>query len=127
MAINSGNAINKIIKGYLLTPTYEYVEEASKKIRKRDNKVDIGAYEYEATGIINDNVKAKCYVSPNLVYEKLYLNNLSAYNKNFEIYNYLGKRVMFGIIDNEIDVSALSTGIYYLIIGNEQILKFVKV
>ncbi|MGB9702207.1 MAG: hypothetical protein ACPL1A_05695 [Candidatus Kapaibacteriota bacterium] len=127
MAINSGNAINKIIKGYLLTPTYEYVEETSKKIRKRDNNIDIGAYEYEATGITNDKVKEKCYVSPNFVYEKLYLNNLSAYNQNFEIYNYLGIRVLFGIIDNEIDVSTLSTGIYYLIIENEQTLKFVKV
>ncbi len=64
---------------------------------------------------------------PNPVTDFLYLSDLTANARNYEIYDQLGIKVSGGIIANEIDVSTLPTGIYFVKIENEKPMKFMKV
>lgn len=76
---------------------------------------------------VQENYITSRFLSPNPVFDKLNLYNLPANAMSYEIYDQLGIKVSGGIIANEIDVSTLPAGIYFLKIGNEKPRKFIKV
>lgn len=64
---------------------------------------------------------------PNPSNGNIYLHNINERSKSFEIINQLGISLIKGNIANEIDVSALPAGIYFLKIDNEKVKKFIKI
>ncbi|MCL5991435.1 MAG: penicillin acylase family protein [Bacteroidetes bacterium] len=65
-------------------------------------------------------------VYPNPIQDKLFIKtNNSSISRNIEIYNLLGSKVLETKFKEEIDVSHLLSGVYFLRIGNDYI-KFIK-
>lgn len=64
---------------------------------------------------------------PNPTSEKLIISNIPEGALNFEIFDNLGHKVSSGLMDGEIDVSKLTPGIYFIKIGTQPPLKFVKI
>ncbi|WP_282038047.1 T9SS type A sorting domain-containing protein [Saccharicrinis aurantiacus] len=59
--------------------------------------------------------------------DKLHFSN-SSYSNNYTIYNASGNPIVNGFVNsNSIDVSALIAGMYYIIIDNKRLVKFIKV
>ncbi len=68
----------------------------------------------KATGINEQSDKYdEVVIFPNPVNEVLYINSAKKFNK-YEIYNLLGANVMAGSLDNDINVSQLMPGMYFI-------------
>ncbi|MFZ4059047.1 MAG: T9SS type A sorting domain-containing protein [Ferruginibacter sp.] len=90
-----------------------------------------GAKTFSNTVLINLNDKAAYSVTPNPVNQFISLPPNQFVGSRYVINNFVGLKVATGNIQsNRIDVAALSTGTYALIIidtmGNRQVFKFVK-
>lgn len=66
-------------------------------------------------------------IYPNPVTNKLTISNLSNDKVLFEIFDNLGQRVGRGLLNGDIDVSGLSSGIYFLKLNNQPPVKFIKI
>ena len=132
-AINKGIMLNKSIKGHLLVPMFEYVDELSFKTRALDEQIDIGAFEFSKTNEVNSTNENQIEIYPNPATDYIIVGNEYFRSEgNIEIFDVLGNKV-FSLRNaylcslQKIDVSALPTGIYFVKIGNAKMMKFVKV
>jgi hypothetical protein len=75
---------------------------------------------------VNEVAQIVLELFPNPTTNKLKIKEIPDGATKYEIYNHLGAIVSEGVISNEIDVSTLPAGTYFLKIGNTQ-KKFVKI
>ncbi len=132
-AINTGITLNKSIKGHLLVPVFEYVDELSFKTRAIDEQIDIGAFEFSKTNEVSSINENQIEIYPNPATDYIIVGNEHIRSEqNIAIFDVFGNRVKAEEIyptnqSHRINISTLSTGIYFLKIGNEKPLKFVKI
>ena len=92
---------------------------------------DIGAFEYYGSVGIEDATASDIIIYPNPVSDKLFLSN-ELLNKDYDIISLTGIIVKSGKIDkNEIDLTELKSGIYFIQIKentafNTRIIKLMK-
>ncbi len=87
--------------------------DANNFTRPQNNVWDIGAYEYESSLLINENLFNNISIYPNPTINTLTINLENKILKKVAIYNELGQKVK-ETITKEIDVSNLSSGIYFV-------------
>ena len=90
-----------------------------------DNDILLGAF-FEYTSV-NENGMGTVSLYPNPAHDKLYLEGLEE-ECEISIYNTMGMKVKTTTLqgDSEINISDLSTGLYFVRIGNRHALKFIK-
>lgn len=111
--VDKGIAIKRTVRGYALTPVFEYDDTASAKKRHMGPNVDIGAFEYANLGSKGSTEKASLEFWPNPAGEALYVPNFK--NKQYTITSETGSYILGGIVTEEaIAISNLVPGIYFL-------------
>ena len=80
---------------------------------------------------IDDILNTSINIYPNPVSDSIFIQGVDSGNLEYEIYTLLGEKVDSGVLNsNEIDVSGLVSGLYFLNIyveeGNQQLYKIVK-
>ncbi len=79
------------------------------------------------TTSVSDVEQAKINIYPNPASNTLTIDNSSSLKLNsYEIYSVIGQRVMESTFTNSINISNLNTGMYYLVLRNEQNEKIIK-
>ena len=91
-----------------------------------------GGFSYQrstanSTNNIDFEVNSNINLFPNPAVDFVQISGLTK-TKNYEVYNILGKRVLEGTIsDNQkINIQNFTNGLYFLKLGNENILKLIK-
>jgi len=120
--IDAGTYINASRLAYILRPDLEYHDTASFGQRRRDLKVDIGAYEGPKVISVDfvERVKSiQIYPNPSSS-KTIRMNGLSKKPTPFEVYSISGKRVYGGLVINGQLILDLPAGIYTLRIPSRQ-------
>ncbi len=92
-------------------------------LRPQGNGFDIGAFEYLTPSFIADPDKRENIIAPNPTKGRIYIQN-NFQNKGYQLYSSTGLLVKKGKIEtDELDLSYLNSGIYFLIIGNKTNMK----
>jgi len=100
--IDAGTASN--------APLFDY----DGNIRPQGDGFDMGAFEFLGTSGITSNNSKDLAIFPNPATGKIYISN-QLYGEYFQIYSSLGRLVKSGVIEaNEIDLSELNTGIFFV-------------
>lgn len=73
--------------------------------------------------VIQNNIS----VFPNPATDRIQISNLPDGELFYEVMNYYGEKVLSGILNNQIDIMALQTGIYFIKLGNQPPIKFIKI
>lgn len=114
--------------GFSLQASSEYQHPANKNSRCISSAIDIGAYEFCATGI-DDVISAKAILSPNPASKILTITTLENTLFEIKVYSVTGQVVLEAFGSNTLDVSSLASGLYFLHLFNENqqvFLNFVK-
>ncbi len=111
---STSSCFSKVDSKYIISKSTQY------------NNFRLNLFEFNIVSVKEDKLTLFS-ISPNPVFDKLNLYNLPANAMSYEIYDQLGIKVNSGNIANEIDVSTLTAGIYFIKIDNEKVRKFVKI
>lgn len=125
-AINKGIFLFKFAKGHCIMPAYEFVTDSNYTLRAADNKLDIGAYEYNdgnSIGYEKSNELDNTLIYPNPAEDRINIKLNGTYPeiKSVQIYTVLGQLVKEVNLSQStsINISDIQTGIYFLVINNQ--------
>ena len=104
------------------TPNHQYVHPTNEEPRPTDGTIDLGAYEFNATQSLDNNMfdNLSIYPNPTSDFVKLHFNKPGEYHLTLIDQN--GKMVLKAILSNEenkIDLAGLPNGIYIIQIEND--------
>ncbi len=128
-AINAGIKLNQKVLGHSLKPEYEYSYKSFFKERMVDDTIDIGAIEYEAASSVfyQNNDDFNIYPNPANDFIEISINGNAIFkryeiSKKICIYTCYGEKAilehsLMPVPKQRIDISNLSTGIYFLKVG----------
>ncbi len=108
----------------------EYVQHQSSALRSNDGNMDIGAYEFGTTVSVEEwDQEASILIHPNPGRIKILIETGSNTIDQYSLLDQQGRSILNGHL-NELDVSALNTGVYFLKIdlknGRSTVKKFIK-
>lgn len=116
----AGNSNN--IKTYEWTDTTPLINTSFYRLKIVDFD---GSFEYSYVVVIHPQIVDQISVYPNPTSDYLYIETNNSFT--YSLYNQSGQLIQFGPINGEkIDLSHLSTGTYYIMIGNDELMKIMK-
>ena len=124
IVIDRGVFVSKLVRGYPLNPSLEYLDQGSFSIRPVNGILDIGAYEYALPLRTSESNQAKCNLYPNpasgLVQIDFDMNGVES--ARLSIIDLSGKVVLYQELQqgkNTIDISRLVSSVYFVFIPAE--------
>lgn len=123
LVINKGIALNRVVNGYALQPSLEYVETCHFANRTMNGFIDIGAFEYGLPSLIEEPVDSDLLIYPNPATENFSIR-LDGYWKNAQVWilDPLGILVVKKDLQSKeetITVLGLRSGIYFVIMDDK--------
>jgi hypothetical protein len=111
-ARDAGIAVTKTIKGYALQPTLVYKDICNFEARKLIGTIDIGAFEYITPSVI-ETISNTTRLYPNPTNGFVFWEGEGFVGEHFYIYNALGRLVKTGIVEQQVDMTDLHSGLYF--------------
>lgn len=103
---------NELLPDYDIS--YAYLKHQDSETRLVFGNIDIGAFEYSSTLSVNDlSFDNKILITPNPIYDVFTIELENEILDKVVIYNDLGQQVKL-IYSNEVNISNLNTGVYYI-------------
>ena len=128
-AVGAGSQVTTNVRGFILTPVFEYDPDTEMKMRDIIDQIDIGAYENDFINSLRDKETSQIeiYPNPSRDYIIIKLNHNSIQSPSFEslyIYNSLGQLIYQEDIDPKtlsyrINLENYSDGFYYIKINTK--------
>ena len=113
--------------GYSLTPDFSYIHPTNFETRTTSNNlIDAGAYEYEVMVSIFESQNVNLLVYPNPVSAVLNIDFEGAQIKNIQIIDSFGGLVLTNANSNSLNLSNLSSGLYFLKIDTRNGKTFIR-
>ncbi len=130
IVVDKGVDVSKIVHGYSLNPSLEYVDQYSFSIRAINGLLDIGAYEYalplhiKETGV--DGIKLYPNPAAGLVHVDFEINDIQS--GHLSLLDLSGKVVLIQALQagkNTIDLSGRNNGLYFVMmtVGREILIR----
>ncbi|OGU58773.1 MAG: hypothetical protein A2X64_00600 [Ignavibacteria bacterium GWF2_33_9] len=130
---DAGTVIDGFVKGNILKPFNEFDGGNTPLLRYKDDKIDIGAYEFNPNVSVNEGIHfGDITIFPNPASDYIAVRNMHVSSlQEIQIYDVMGMKVISVETQNsvslqKIDVSALPTGVYFLRKGDQR-MKFMIV
>jgi len=109
-AINVGTAVSSV-NGNSLTPDMHYIHPTTFVARPSGTTIDVGAYEYDTTALVNDFLLDGIAIYPNPIQHSFIIKLGNNVLEKVVLINELGQEV-YKTTTSKVDISHLSAGIY---------------
>lgn len=133
----NGNSWTKVLD--IKDNTETFVEKAFEEVKAtkvrlnvtgggttvRLHEIEVFGYEDETAGIDNNTINQSYQVFPNPARDALHIQGLEK-AVEFQVYDMTGKKVLEGLTKDELRITSLQAGIYFIRINDHTSQKFVK-